>query len=64
MQSTLGLFIGAVILALLVWRLVTPGRVSVGARHRPMAPDDDADFLRRLGEQIRRGDDDDHPADG
>ena len=49
---------GLIIVAVLAWRALSPGRVGAGARRRPMAPDDDPDFLRRLGEQIRRQDDD------
>jgi hypothetical protein len=52
---------GLVIVALLVWRALSPGRVGAGARRRPIAPDDDPDFLRRLGEQIRRPEDDENP---
>jgi hypothetical protein len=48
---------GLLIVAVLIWRALAPGRVGVGARRRPMAPDDDPDFLRRLGEQIKRQDD-------
>jgi hypothetical protein len=49
--------VGLVIVAVLIWRALSPARVGVGARRRPMAPDDDPDFLRKLGEQIRRPDD-------
>ena len=49
--------VGLVIVAVLVWRALSPARVGAGARRRPMAPDDDADFLRKLGEQIKRPDD-------
>jgi hypothetical protein len=54
-------FIGLVIVVILVWRALSPGRVGAGARRRPMAPDDDPDFLRKLGEQIKRPDDGDDP---
>ena len=50
---------GLIIVAVLLWRALSPGRVGVGARRRPMAPDDDPDFLRKLGEQIKRQDDED-----
>ncbi len=49
--------VGLIIVAVLIWRALSPGRVGAGARRRPMAPDDDPDFLRRLGEQIKRQDD-------
>lgn len=53
--------VGLVIVAMLVWRAVSPSQVGAGARRRPMAPDDDPDFLRKLGEQIKRRDDDEKP---
>ena len=53
--------VGLVIVAVLIWRVVSPSRVGAGARRRPMAPDDDPDFLRKLGEQIKRRDDGDSP---
>lgn len=55
-------FAGLVIVAILAWRALSPGRVGVGARRRPMAPDDDPDFLRKLGEQIRRREDGENPS--
>lgn len=51
---------GLVIVTVLIWRAVSPNRVGAGARRRPVAPDDDPDFLRKLGEQIKRPDDE-HP---
>jgi hypothetical protein len=51
--------VGLVIVSVLLWRAVSPNRVGVGTRRRPMAPDDDPDFLRKLGEQIKRPDDGD-----
>ncbi|HEX3783360.1 MAG TPA: hypothetical protein VHX38_27150 [Pseudonocardiaceae bacterium] len=56
--------VGVILIVVLLWRFLAPNRVGAGARRRPMAPDDDADFLRRLGEQIKRGDDGDRPAGG
>lgn len=47
--------VGVVTIAALLWRALNPDRVGVGAR-RQVAPDDDPDFLRRLGEQNRRPD--------
>jgi hypothetical protein len=47
--------IGFVTIAVLLWRAFAPVRVGVGVRPRPIAPDDDPDFLRRLGEQNRGG---------
>ena len=51
--------IGIVTIAVLLWRAFAPTRVEVGARPRPVAPDDDPDFLRSLGERNRRPDTDD-----
>lgn len=50
--------IGAVTVAVLLWRAFGAERVGVASRPRTIAPDDDPDFLRKLGEQQRkRGDD-------
>ncbi|KAA2264826.1 hypothetical protein F0L68_07035 [Solihabitans fulvus] len=48
--------IGALTVAVLVWRAFGPQRVAVGSR-RTMAPDDDPEFLRRLAEETKRRDD-------
>jgi hypothetical protein len=48
--------VGVVTVAALLWRVLNPDRVGVGARRQVVAPDDDPDFLRRLGEQNRRSD--------
>ncbi len=53
--------IGVVTVAVLLWRALSPDRVGVGARRRIVAPDDDPDFLRRLGEQNNRPDEGDGP---
>lgn len=50
--------IGALTVAVLLWRAFGPERVGVSSRRTPVAPDDDPDFLRKLGEQQRRGEDD------
>jgi hypothetical protein len=42
--------IGALTIAVLLWRAFGPERVGV-ASHTPVAPDDDPEFLRKLGEQ-------------
>lgn len=52
--------VGVVTIAALLWRASHPDRVGVGAR-RTVAPDDDPDFLRRLGERNRRPDDGETP---
>lgn len=49
--------IGALTIAVLLWRALGPERVGVSSRRSPVAPDDDPDFLRQLGEQQRRQDD-------
>jgi hypothetical protein len=50
--------IGALTIVVLLWRAFGPERVGVSSRQAPIAPDDDVDFLRKLGEQQRRPDDD------
>jgi hypothetical protein len=49
--------IGALTIAVLLWRAFGPERVGVASRQSPIAPDDDPDFLKKLGEQQRRPDD-------
>ncbi|GAB3009091.1 hypothetical protein LWP59_02195 [Amycolatopsis acidiphila] len=51
--------IGALTVAVLLWRAFGPERVGVPSRRAPVAPDDDPDFLRKLGEQQRRRPEDD-----
>lgn len=46
-------FIGAVTVAVLLWRAFGSQHVGVASR-RGVAPDDDPEFLRELGEQARR----------
>jgi len=53
--------IGVVTVAVLLWRALSPDRVGVGARRRTIGPDDDPDFLRRLGEQNTPPDEGDTP---
>ena len=53
--------IGVVTVAVLLWRALSPDRVGVGARRRTIGPDDDPDFLRRLGELNNRPDEGDTP---
>lgn len=46
--------IGAITVAVLMWRAFGPEGTTTGASStRPVAPDDDPDFLRRLGDQQR-----------
>lgn len=52
-------FVGALTIAVLLWRAFGPERVGVSSRRTPVAPDDDPDFLRKLGEEKRRPEDDD-----
>jgi hypothetical protein len=49
--------VGVVTIAALLWRALSPDRVGVGARRQVVAPDDDPDFLRSLGERNRGSDD-------
>ncbi|HKS44115.1 MAG TPA: hypothetical protein VJT49_03160 [Amycolatopsis sp.] len=48
--------IGALTIAVLLWRAFGPEQVGVSARRAPVAPDDDPDFLRKLSEEQRRKD--------
>lgn len=67
MMSLLIAFIGAAIIALVLWKVLNASDGSVGAQQRPdrgpsspppvSGPDDDPDFLRRLDEKVRRRDD-------
>jgi hypothetical protein len=50
--------IGALTIAVLLWRAFGPERVGVSSRRALIAPDDDPDFLRKLGEQQRRSEED------
>ncbi|TNC28574.1 hypothetical protein [Amycolatopsis alkalitolerans] len=50
--------IGALTIAVLLWRAFGPERVGASSRRAPVAPDDDPEFLRTLGEQHRRPEDD------
>ena len=49
--------IGALTIAVLLWRAFGPERVGVSSGRGPVAPDDDPEFLRKLGEQQGRPDD-------
>ncbi|MFF5986148.1 hypothetical protein [Prauserella flavalba] len=51
--------IGALTIAVLLWRVFAAERVGVPQRPGPVAPDDDPDFLRKLGEQHRKKPDED-----
>ncbi|WP_020668574.1 hypothetical protein [Amycolatopsis nigrescens] len=51
--------IGALTIAVLLWRAFGAERVGVPTRQAPIAPDDDPDFLRKLGEQQRHRSDED-----
>jgi hypothetical protein len=52
--------IGAIAVVVLLWRAFVARPASVAPRRRQTtAPDDDPEFLRRLGENKRRPDDDD-----
>ncbi|CAM2877696.1 hypothetical protein SAXI111661_06070 [Saccharomonospora xinjiangensis] len=46
--------IGAVTIAVLLWRILGADRVGVTTRQAPVAPDDDPEFLRRLSEQQKK----------
>lgn len=53
--------VGALVVALLLWRSFAGQRIGVSstARRAPLAPDDDPDFLRQLAEQQRKRRDED-----
>lgn len=46
--------IGVATIAVLLWRTLGGQRVGVPSERPPVAPDDDPDFLRKLGEQQRK----------
>jgi len=48
--------VGALVVALLLWRTFAGQRIGVPStpRRAPVAPDDDPDFLRQLAEQQRK----------
>ena len=46
--------IGAITVAVLLWRLFAAQQVGVGTRSQPVAPDDDPEFLRKLSEEERK----------
>jgi hypothetical protein len=46
--------IGALTIAVLLWRAFGPDRVDTAPSRRIVAPDDDPDFLRKLGEQGKK----------
>jgi hypothetical protein len=53
--------VGALTIAVLLWRAFGAERVAVPSRQRRLAPDDDPDFLRQLGEQQRKPRDETDP---
>ncbi|WP_433274998.1 hypothetical protein ACQPZF_39720 [Actinosynnema sp. CS-041913] len=48
--------VGALTIAVLLWRAFGPDRVETAPSRRVVAPDDDPEFLRKLGEQKKRPD--------
>ncbi|MBW4715863.1 hypothetical protein [Saccharothrix obliqua] len=46
--------IGALTIAVLLWRAFGPDRVDITPSRRVVAPDDDPEFLRKLGEQSKK----------
>jgi len=49
--------IGAITVAVLLWRAFGP-QFQQRPQYRPVAPDDDPEFLRSLDERVRRQDKD------
>lgn len=45
--------VGAITIAVLLWRALGAQRISVPQRRPAVAPDDDPEFLRKLSEQQR-----------
>ena len=50
--------VGAITIAVLLWRVLGAQRISVPQRRPSIAPDDDPEFLRKLAEQQRKRPDD------
>lgn len=46
--------VGALTIAVLLWRAFGPNRVDTAPSRRFVAPDDNPDFLRKLGEQRKK----------
>lgn len=46
--------IGAVTVAVILWRTLGAQRTGVPSSQPPVAPDDDPEFLRKLAEQQRK----------
>ena len=54
--------VGALTIAVLMWRAFGPQTADVAQRRRsPIAPDDDPDFLRKLDERRKRDEDNPQP---
>jgi hypothetical protein len=53
--------IGGLTIAVLLWRAFGAERVGVLSHQPQLAPDDDPDFLRQLGEQQRKRRDETDP---
>jgi hypothetical protein len=51
--------IGAVTVAVLLWRVFLSDRIGAPTERATIAPDDDPDFLRKLKEQQRKKPDED-----
>jgi hypothetical protein len=50
--------VGALTIAVLMWRAFGPQAAAVPTARKTIAPDDDPDFLRKLGEKHPRPDED------
>jgi hypothetical protein len=62
-------FVGAAIIAVVLWKAMNTGSIDVpqprrgpvpGVGRRVSGPDDDPDFLRQLDEKVRKRDDPPH----
>ncbi|TWF94935.1 hypothetical protein [Saccharopolyspora dendranthemae] len=46
--------IGALTIAVLMWKAFGPQQATTRPRQAPVAPDDDPEFLRKIAEQQRK----------
>lgn len=53
--------VGAITIAVLMWKAFGPRAAEVTTNRTTIAPDDDPDFLRKLGEKHRKRPDEDPP---
>ncbi|MGH3859022.1 hypothetical protein [Actinokineospora sp.] len=54
--------VGAITIAVLMWKAFGPRAAEATTTRTAIAPDDDPDFLRKLGEKTRKPPTEDPPA--